>query len=236
MFVVFDTEEKLNSHLINKHKCIDTKKKINEIVFGKEAKIKKIEKSKSTEFNFTSYIDELKERMNNFITNVVNKRNKMGNDDIEVYTDERKYNQRNKKYNNEEIPNDTLKYIQPDYSFVFQSYIKLIKEYITEKIKNNYLKEKEFSIPKETIYQMIMIIDKLELYKLGELQSLNNFAIDLEVTSNLRKIIVEGLNDPKDFFKILNKIDIKKVLIIYKYFQISYKKISNLFYKLGNNI
>ena len=244
MFVVFDTEEKLNSHLINRHRCIDTKKKINDLVFGKDLKSKKSEKTektdknKSTEFNFTLYIEELKERMNNFITNVINKGNKLG-DDIEVYIDERnfngynKYNQRNKKYN-EEIPKDILKNSQTDYSFVFQSYMKLIKEYITEKIRNDHLKEKEFIIPKETIYQMIMIIDKLELNKLGELQSLNNFAVDLDVTSNLRKIIIECLSDQRDIYKILNKLDIKKVLMVFKYFQISYKKISSLFYKLGN--
>ena len=64
MFVVFDTEDKLNSHLINKHKVIDTKKKMNDLFFGNgnDNKKKYDLKGKKNEFNFSQYIEELKER------------------------------------------------------------------------------------------------------------------------------------------------------------------------------
>ena len=48
-----------------------------------------------------------------------------------------------------------------DYSFILNTSTKLIKEYIINKIKSNQLKEEDFILPRETLYQLIIIIDKL---------------------------------------------------------------------------
>ena len=46
--------------------------------------------TRGNEFNFSSYIEEIKQRMNNFIANVVNKRSEYG-DDVEIIVDKRGY-------------------------------------------------------------------------------------------------------------------------------------------------
>jgi hypothetical protein len=203
--------------------------------------------TRGNEFNFSQYITQLKEQMTNFITQVVNKRNEYG-EGVEIIVDKRghhKPHHKNKhenkhfdKRNNqkfEELKEDKpqLQSITPDYGFVFESWTKLIKEYIQDRIKQEKLREDLFVFPRETLYQLIIVIDKLDIVKLSELQSLSNFAIELGVTRTLRRMILQGLGDKEDLFSILDVLEMRKILIIFKYFQISYKKIEKLFYKLG---
>jgi hypothetical protein len=291
MFVVFDTEEKLNSHLINKHKIVDTKKKINDMFFGNDkSKEKKPEtKGKKYEFNFSQYIEELKGRMNDFSKNITqrlqeeqtinqyddsyndnyyyrgSKNKKRGGYEIhekynqgeqydrkgktkDIMTELPEYNQgglwvaeQNQRISNKQPEKETnaLDSADVDYGFVFESYYKLLKDYIKTRIGKEKLKENEFIIPKETQYQLIIIIDKLGSQKLAELQSLVNFGIDLDSFKDLKRIVGEGLKEDRELYRILDLLEFKKVLVIYKYFQISWKKIDNKFYKLGkfrNNI
>lgn len=385
MFVVFDTEEKLNSHLMTKHKCVDAQHRITSFHVEKkksEAKFNKTGFIKG-EFNFTQYVNELKDRVKEYIknfgqrthfikeehveeqyhrgfdnSNIYNentqyqqrgnrgkknggrgeqykdvynqvfqqdsrgnyyqdeyynqesyntKQNKRGgkkgrggrqenmydnnenngygqynqydqyHDDQnygraqnygQAYTSnqfDNKFNQNNphnsdnqqqfqsKKQNNRGRPQtgqekkikesiNTNKYadvnrppVKIDYSFIFNSFAKIVKEYIVDKIKKDNPSEDDFVIPKETIYQLIIIIDRLENEKMRELMSITNFGIDLEVFRELKILISEADFNQNIINKVLDKLEIKKLLILYKYLITAAKKVDGLFYKLGNN-
>ena len=126
--------------------------------------------------------------------------------------------------------------IKIDYSFVFNAMYKLIKDYITDRIKSEEISEEEFILPHEITYQLIIIIDKLDNQKLYELNSLGNFGFDIDVVKDIRKIVTEGTFEKDKISKIFDSLLIKKILNIYKYFNIAAKKIDGLFYKLGKKI
>ena len=146
-------------------------------------------------------------------------------------TNEQRYN-KGKRYNYREGENKNKKNI--DYLFLFSFYLNIIKEFIINKIKSEKIQDKLVTLPKETIYQIIVMIDKLESNdKLLELTYLNNFGIDLEIHKQLKTIIQSNiLENEQNFKKILENLEFKKLLIIYKYLYICSKKVDNLFYKL----
>ena len=78
------------------------------------------------------------------------------------------------------------------------------------------------------------MIDKFESNdKLLELVYLNNFGIDLNIHKTLKSLISEiNPENEKNFQNLLEKLELKKLLIIYEYLYIGSKKIDNLFYKL----
>ena len=78
------------------------------------------------------------------------------------------------------------------------------------------------------------MIDKLDTNdKLLELVYLNNFGIDLDVHKSLKSIISENTpENEKSFVALLEKLELKKLLIIYKYLYACSKKVDNLFYRL----
>ena len=117
---------------------------------------------------------------------------------------------------------------------MFSFYLNIIKEFIINKIKSEKIQDKLVTLPKETIYQIIVMIDKLESNdKLLELTYLNNFGIDLEIHKQLKTIIQSDiLENEQSFKKILENLEFKKLLIIYKYLYICSKKVDNLLYKL----
>jgi hypothetical protein len=359
MFVVFDTEEKLNSHLFTKHKCVDAQNRIASFHFD-EKKVKSSKGNKSCirdEFNFTEYVNKLKDRVKDYIKNFSNRKkseehnyqeyfdesqrrgrrdnkNKKNNDyygydeeyaesygneyqnsqyqtgyydntyqnntrkgknkfnqnqdnvyyenqnisysnrsqdvfdqaiqqNLEIYPPKQSYKEKrgtkgtNKndyshnnyykeksQYQNSQVyqvqppskQNNTINPIKIDYSFIFNSVVKIIKEFITIKIKNENPAEEEFILPQEIIYQLIVIIDKLDQDKLLELNSLNNFGIDLDVFKEMKKLLSKATLDGKftdSFNKQLDKLEIRKLLISYKYLTTAQKKIDGLFYKLG---
>ena len=121
-----------------------------------------------------------------------------------------------------------------DYSFLFSFYLHAIKEFISNKIKSEKIQDKLVTLPKETIYQIIVMIDKMESNdKLLELTYLNNFGIDLEIHKQLKVIIPSYIpENEQNFKKILENLKFKNLLIIYKYLYICSKKVDNLFYKL----
>ena len=123
---------------------------------------------------------------------------------------------------------------QLNYSEILSFYLNSVKNYIKIKIINEKIPEEDVYLPKETIFQLIIIIDKITSpQKLIELTSLHNFGIDLGINKQLKELISSGKKDEKKFYSILNKLEtLKKILLIYKYLLISSKKTDELFYKL----
>ena len=80
------------------------------------------------------------------------------------------------------------------------------------------------------------MIDKFDSHdKLLELTYLNNFGINLGVHKKLKAIISSNNKEnEQEFINILESLELKQLLIIYKYLYICSKKVdkSNLFYKL----
>ena len=147
--------------------------------------------------------------------------------------DNRKYNNKGPSPKKESPKNQEQPTRSLDYSFIFNFYLKSIKEYIKNKIIKEKIPDTQINLPKETIYQLIIVIDKMESFqKLLELTFLHNFGIDMEINKELRELTCEGSCNETSFYKILDKLPIKKVLIIYKYILISSKKVDVLFYKL----
>lgn len=120
-----------------------------------------------------------------------------------------------------------------DYKIVLKSWVMYIREYLKEKILSEKIPESEFLLATETIYQMIVIIDKLEKQKLLELQSIINFGFDLEIVKEARVILISGFYDKETIKNILDRLDIKKILLLYKYLHISSNKLNGLYYKIG---
>ena len=171
---------------------------------------------------------------NNKVENEIDDNNNL-NQICENNKQEHKYN-KGKHYNNyKEEENINKKYMKNiDYSFLFSFYIDIIKKFIKEKILSEKINEKLVALPKETIYQIIIMIDKFDSNeKLLELTYLNNFGIDLNIHKQLKSIIESNSAENEEKFKyILNNLELKKLLIIYKYLYICSKKVDNLFYRL----
>ena len=170
--------------------------------------------------------------------NNIGKDNEANNNQINNYKDNNYQNKNEQRYNKGKYYNkdgDNNKYKKNiDYSFLFSFYLNIIKDFITKKIKSEKIEEKLVCLPKETIYQIIVMIDKFDTNdKLLELTYLNNFGIDLDVHKKLKSVI--SSNTPENeqtFIKTLENLELKKLLIVYKYLYICSKKVDNLFYKL----
>ena len=78
------------------------------------------------------------------------------------------------------------------------------------------------------------MIDKFDTNdKLLELTYLNNFGLDLDVHKTLKSVISSNTPENEQTFrKTLETLELKKLLIVYKYLYICSKKVDNLFYKL----
>ena len=149
---------------------------------------------------------------------------------------EQTYNKGNyhKNYNEKDNYYDKKFKKDIDYSFLFSFYLDIIKNSIKDKIVKENIDEKLVKLPRETIYQIIVMIDKFDSYeKLIQLTYLNNFGIDLNIHKELKSIILSGAPENKEKFKkILQDIELKKLLIIYKYLYVCSRKVDNLFYRL----
>ena len=152
---------------------------------------------------------------------------------INEYSNKNDKNYNKKNYYNKEGENKKYKK-NIDYSFLFSFYLNIIKEIITNKIKSDNINEKNVRIPKETIFQIIVMIDKFESNdELLELKYLNLFGIDLKIHKILKSIFFSNTPENQQTFKkTLENLELKKLLIIYKYLYICSKKVDNLFYRL----
>ena len=139
-----------------------------------------------------------------------------------------------KNYNESEKNKNKNNKKDMDYSFLFSFYLEIIKKLIKDKIIKEKINEKSVKLPKETIYQIIIMIDKLDSYeKLLELTYLNNFGIDLDIHKELKLVISSNTPENEEKFKnILKNLSLKKLLIIYKYLYVCSRKVDNLFYRL----
>ena len=127
-----------------------------------------------------------------------------------------------------------IKIKELDYEFLLNFFVDLFKKYIINYIKKNKILENEISLPKETQFQLIMIIDKInDKKKILELYNIQNFGIDWDTINILKDYLIRGdqVNE-NDLYKELDLLPLKNILIIYQYLLISYKKISGKYYKL----
>ena len=143
-----------------------------------------------------------------------------------------------KSFNNyieeEEQNYNKIKIKELDYEFLINYFLQLIMEYIISYIKKNKISEKEIYLPRETQYQMINIIDKInDNKKILELYNIQNFGISWDKINILKDFLIRGeqINE-NELFKELDTLGIKEILILFKYILISYKKICGSFYKL----
>ena len=160
------------------------------------------------------------------------------------YDDNKGNNNTNKYHEKEDEGNEIVNQVKNinisktkeklNYSEILSFYLNSVKNYIKTKIINKKIPEEDVFLAKETIFQLIIIIDKIDSpQKLIELTSLHNFGIDLGINRQLKELISSGKKDEKKFYSILNKLEtFKKILLIYKYLLISSKKTDELFYKL----
>ena len=134
----------------------------------------------------------------------------------------------------EENNDNQIKIKELDYEFLTNFFIELLKKYIINYIKKNKISENEVSLPKETQYQLIMVIDKINDNKqILELYNIQNFGIDWDKIIILKDYLVQGDQViESELFNILDTLTFKNILVLYKYLLIANKKISRSFYKL----
>ena len=171
--------------------------------------------------------NDFNNKRNNY--NYYNENNKRNNNENKQYQKESEFNEIENQVKNIYITKETL-----NYSEIISFYLNSIKNYIKTKIINEKISDQEVMLAKETIFQLIIIIDKMDSpQKLIELTSLHNFGIDLGINKQLKELLSSGIKNNKKFYEILEKLEtLKKILLVYKYLLISYKKIEGLFYKL----
>ena len=122
-----------------------------------------------------------------------------------------------------------------DYEFLFQYYLTLIKDYITNRIKIREVDEDEIKLPKETIYQLIMVINKIETKRqLLELSSIQNFGLPMENINTIKNLLMSETNDSnkEKLYIEFDNLTMKNMLILYKYISTALKKITGSFFKL----
>jgi len=142
-------------------------------------------------------------------------------------------------FNTYEEPEDNkfgnvIKIKELDYEFILRFFVDLLKKYLTNYITKNKILENEIYLPRETQFQLIMIIDKInDKKKILELYNIQNFGIDWDTINILKDHLIRGdqVNE-NDLYKELDLLPLKNILIIYQYLLISYKKISGKYYKL----
>ena len=247
IYVVYKKEEELISHLITKHKIQNASERLNKLIFDKKKEDENKElHHENGEFNFTEYIKDLKEQSEYHNKNeqyAFNNSNEQYYDEYEDYNHNYNHNngyKNNKNYyhenkyhkNNYYGNNKYKKYI--NYSLLFSFYLNVIKEFITQKIKKENIVDTSVRLPKETIYQIIVMIDKFESNdELLELKYLNNFGISPDTHKQLKSVISSNTSENEESFKdIIKNLELKKLLIIYKYLYTCSKKVNNLFFRL----
>ena len=138
-------------------------------------------------------------------------------------------------YNEHDEQNiNQIKIKELDYNFLTNFFLELMKKYIIIYISKNKISDKEISLSKETQYQIIVIINKINDYKkILELFNIQIFGIERDKINKLKDFLIKGdLIDEKEFFNELDTLSLKEILVLYKYLLIANKKINGKFYQL----
>jgi hypothetical protein len=125
-------------------------------------------------------------------------------------------------------------YMKQNCLISINNFIELIKKYVVERLKEKKISPKELYLPKETQYQIIMVINKMEDFeKILELFNIQIFGLDWDKINILKEYLkkTETLKE-KELFSEFDSLTIKNVLVLYNYLIIAYKKLSKKFYKL----
>jgi hypothetical protein len=238
LYVSFGSEKEFYNHLISKHHINNIGRKLNLMVLENQpqenldSEIFDISLYKD-EFNFKNYIQRLNEKCIRYKEEMENKKFY----DINEFNNEKslKLNLGAVAY----VPKTNIKVKQnkkknSKANFILQNYLKIIKDYIIERIKVRGVKEEKIELPKDIIYQLIMIIDKIDSYdKLLEFHLLHNFGISMESVNSIKAFLSSNNDDNKDqLFNEFDNLTMRNMLILYKYVSISSKKISGSFFKL----
>ena len=178
-----------------------------------------------------------KERNNNYIRGRGRGRGRgrkfRGNYNLSLQTLKQDFN----KYednNNTDSDEEEEEYSRQNYIISISNFLELIKKYIIERISQKKISPKEINLPKETQYQIIMVIDKMNDYeKILELVNIQIFGLDWDKINKLKEYLkhTESIKE-LELFNEFDSLSVKNVLVLYKYLIISYKKISGEFYKL----
>jgi hypothetical protein len=127
--------------------------------------------------------------------------------------------QRNNSDDLDEISNVLSQTNNLNFSTIIDNFLSITKEYIsTTLIRDEKAKLNEFMVSKEKIFQMIKIIDKLDNKSISELQYITNFGIPLQAYSKLKHLSKEGNFIKSDLISVFSDLDIRSILMLYKYF------------------
>ena len=148
----------------------------------------------------------------------------------ELKQDFNKYEEDNKSNEEEEEE----EYSRQNYIISINNFLEFIKKYIIERINQKKISPKEINLPKETQFQIIMVIDKMNDYdKILELVNIQIFGLDWDKINKLKEYLkhTDTIKE-HELFAEFDSLSIKNVLVLYKYLITSYKKISGAYYKL----
>ena len=136
--------------------------------------------------------------------------------------------------NSDKEEEEEEEYLKQNLIISLNNFVDLIKKYITERINQKKIFPKEINLPKETQYQIIMVIDKTNDYnKFLELFNIQIFGLDWDKINKFKEYLkhTESIKE-LELFSEFDSISIKNVLVLYKYLTIALKKIQGEFYKL----
>ena len=147
-----------------------------------------------------------------------------------IKADFNKYEE-DKNSDNEE---EEEQYLKQNYIISINNILELIKKYIIERTTQKKITKSEINLPKEIQYQIVMVIDKINDYeKIIELLNIQIFGLEWEKINKLKEYFknIESIKE-NELFSEFDSLTIKHVLVLYKYLDTAYKKISGGFYKL----
>ena len=157
-----------------------------------------------------------------------------GNYNLSLQTLKQDFNKYEEDNDSEKEEEEEEEYLKQNSAIAINNFIEFIKKYITERINQKKISPKEINLPKETQYQIIMVIDKTNDYnKFLELFNIQIFGLDWDKINIFKEYIkhIESIKE-NELFSEFDSLSIKSILVLYKYLTTASKKISGEFYKL----
>ena len=214
-----DDNEKFNNNNYKSFKKNQFKKNINSIDdYFKH----------NNQSNYKVVVKEL----NNGETTEIGKADKYGNENETGPWNKNLKSMEKKTSSNPKKPEKPVLKID-DYASYFSQYYKEVKDFITNKLKSENTDEDLVEISADYGYQLIIIIDKQSAKENSELNMITNFGFNISLVDEILNCFA---NNPGYRLKdTLQKIQLGKLLILYKFLHICYMKESGSYYKKGNN-